>query len=399
MVFTLANWPVTVAGLAILAVFGLLLATLILVWRNGTAQRRALADAQQRTATAQSHLSDVLKAQADLQGRLATMTDMLGSRHSELSNALSQRMDAMTSRLGQSMSEQQRAAHTNLSKLHERLAVIDTAQTNIQKLAGEVVELQSILSNKQTRGAFGQSRMETIIADALPIGGYEFQATLSNNSRPDCIVAMPNDAPGLVIDAKFPLEAWNAMRQAREDDAKSAAAKAFARDMDVHIKAIADKYLLAGETQDTAFLFVPSESIFADLHEHHEQIIQRAHRARIVIVSPSLMMLSVQVIQALLKDARMREQAHIIQAEVGRLMVDLGRLDERVRRLQTHFGQTTKDVDEILVTTGKLTRRGQKIEALEFEEPAPPAQPETPDQAAKEKTGPLRLRVVDGEGE
>ena len=397
VVFSMAGRPVTLGELTALAVVALLAATLVIVWRIGTAHRRSLQDAEHRTATAEAQLGEVLKAQADLQGRLATMTEMLGARHSELSTALSQRMDAMTSRLGQSISEQQRASHENLSKLHERLAVIDTAQTNIQKLAGEVVELQSILSNKQTRGAFGQSRMEAIIADALPTGGYAFQATLSNGSRPDCIVDMPNGAPGLVIDAKFPLEAWNTMRDARDDSARDGAAKAFRRDMDVHIKAIAEKYLLAGETQDTAFLFVPSESIFADLHEHHEPVIQRAHRARIVIVSPSLMMLSVQVIQALLKDARMREQAHIIQHEVARLMVDMGRLDDRVRKLQGHFGQTAKDIDDILITTGKLTRRGQKIEGLEFDEPA--AAPETGEEGAESKTGQLRLRVVDGEGE
>jgi DNA recombination protein RmuC len=137
--------------------------------------------------------------------------------------------------------------------------------------------------------------METIIADGLPMDAYSFQATLTNGNRPDCIVHMPNDAPDLVIDAKFPLEAWNAIRNAPDAAQAAEAAKQFRRDMDVHIKAISEKYLIAGETQDTAFLFVPSESIFADIHEHHEAIIQKAHRARVVIVSPSLLMLSIQV--------------------------------------------------------------------------------------------------------
>ncbi len=185
------------------------------------------------------------------------------------------------------------------------------------------------------------------------------------------------------------------MREAKNEADATAAAKRFRADMDVHIKAIADKYLIAGETQDTAFLFVPSESIFADIHEHHEAIVQKAHRARIVIVSPSLLMLSIQVIQALLKDARMREQAHLIQGEVMRLMGDLGRLDERVRKLQTHFGQTAKDVDDILITTGKLTKRGQKIEGLEFDER--PTKEDAAEPGAESKTGHLRLRVVDGD--
>ena len=177
---------------------------------------------------------------------------------------------------------------------------------------------------------------------------------------------MPNDAPSLVIDAKFPLEAWNAIRAAEGTDAQKLAAQAFRRDIEVHIRDIAEKYLISGETQDTAFMFVPSESVFAEIHENFEAIIQRAHRARIVIVSPSLLMLSIQVIQAILKDARMREQAHLIQGEVIRLMEDVGRLDDRVRKLQTHFGQASRDIDDILVSTSKVTRRGQKIEALEF---------------------------------
>ena len=296
-------------------------------------------------------------------------------------------------------------------KLQERLAVIDTAQSNIQSLAGQVVQLQAILSNKQTRGAFGQSRMEAIVADGLPHGAYEFQATLSNGNRPDCLVKMPNGAPSLVIDAKFPLEAWNAIRAAADSDGSEAqkyAAQAFRRDIEVHIKAISEKYLISGETQDTAFMFVPSESIFAEIHENFEAIVQKAHRARIVIVSPSLLMLSIQVIQAILKDARMREQAHLIQGEVVRLMEDLSRLDDRVRKLQTHFGQATKDIDDILVSSNKVTKRGQKIEALEFGAASPEGdgrEAEPRGVAAKDdaaavgsRTGQLRLRVVD-EGE
>ncbi len=223
--------------------------------------------------------------------------------------------------------------------MQERLAVIDTAQNNITSLAGQVVELQNILSNKQTRGAFGEGRMQQIVQDGLPMGSYEFQATLSNSARPDCIIHMPNDTPPLVIDAKFPLEAWHAIRGAETPDQAKTAAQSFRRDVEVHLKAISEKYLLKGETQDTAFMFVPSESIFAEIHENFENLVQKAHRSRVVIVSPSLLMLSIQVIQSVLKDTRMREQAHLIQGEVIRLMEDVGRLDERVRKLSGHFGQ------------------------------------------------------------
>ena len=305
-----------------------------------------------------------------MQGRLGAVAEVFGARQAELTQSIGQRLDAMTGRLGQTMTEQTKSTHESLAKLQERLAVIDNAQNNIQSLAGQVVQLQAILSNKQTRGAFGQSRMEAIVADGLPHGAYEFQATLSNGNRPDCLVKMPNGSPSLVIDAKFPLEAWNAIRAAADTngsgDAQKYAAQAFRRDLEVHLKAISEKYLISGETQDTAFMFVPSELIFAEIHENFEAIVHKAHRARVVIVSPSLLMLSIQVIQAILKDARMREQAHLIQGEVVRLMEDLSRLDDRVRKLQTHFGQATKDIDDILVSSNKVTKRGQKIEALEF---------------------------------
>ncbi|WP_306117436.1 MULTISPECIES: DNA recombination protein RmuC [unclassified Roseitalea] len=392
---------VVTLGESVLAVAVILAAiTALGLWRAAARHRRALAAERVRAQQAEARVSEILSAQSDMQGRLSAMAEVFGARHSEMSATLEKRLDAMTSRIGQSISEQQKSAHDNLSKLHERLAVIDTAQSNIQQLAGQVVELQSILSNKQTRGAFGQSRMEAIIEDGLPMGAYGFQVTLSNGSRPDCVVSMPNGAPGLVIDAKFPLEAWNAFHEAREDGARTEAARQFRRDMEVHIKAIAEKYLIAGETQDTAFLFVPSESIFADIHENHEAVVQRAHKARVVIVSPSLLMLSIQVIQALLKDARMREQAHLIQGEVLRLMEDLNRLDDRVRKLSTHFGQASKDIDDILVSTDKLTKRGRKIEGLEFDEPSGSGQAAGgDDRTAQSKTGGLRLRVVDGEPE
>lgn len=390
-------------GHALAAVGGfvlLILLLLVLALRRASAARQQAAfEAAERAREADARMAEIVKAQAEMQGRMGTIAEVFGSRQAELTKAIGERLDGMTSRLGHSITEQTKSTHENLAKLQERLAVIDTAQNNIQSLAGQVVQLQQILSNKQTRGAFGQSRMEAIVADGLPHGAYEFQATLSNGSRPDCLVRMPNGAPDLVIDAKFPLEAWNAIRAAAESEgveAQKAASQAFRRDVDVHIKAIADKYLIQGETQETAFMFVPSESIFAEIHENFEALVQRAHRARIVIVSPSLLMLSIQVIQAVLKDARMREQAHLIQHEVVRLMEDVGRLDDRVRKLQTHFSQATRDVEMILTSTDKLTKRGAKIEALELGvEHAEASDDQPANRAASSRTGQLRLHVVD----
>jgi DNA recombination protein RmuC len=196
---------------------------------------------------------------------------------------------------------------------------------------------------------------------------------------------MPNDAADLVVDAKFPLEAYNALRAAETPEAEKAAAARFRQDVLKHVADIAERYFLPGETQDTAFMFVPSESLFAELHEHFSDIVQRAHRARIVIVSPSLLLLSIQVIQAVLRDQRMREQAHVIQLEVAHLMEDMARLNERVLKLQSHFGQANRDVEQILISTDKLTRRGARIDSLEFAAAVgadPVADPETDDAAA-----------------
>lgn len=354
----------------LLAAGGFMLLTIIMgMWlagRNSRALLQTQFQSEERSRESEQQMQSILKSQAEMQGRMQTMAELFGARQAELNKSIRDRLDGMTNHLGRSIHEQTRSTHENLSKLQERLAVIDTAQNNIQSLAGQVVQLQAILNNKQTRGAFGQSRMEAIIADGLPMGAYEFQATLSNSTRPDCLVKMPNGTPSLVIDAKFPLESWNSLKASETPEAKRHYESLFRRDMEVHIRDIAAKYFISGETQDTAFLFVPSESIFAEIHENFEVIIQRAHRARVVIVSPSLLMLSIQVIQSVLKDSRMREQAHLIQGEVVRLMDDVGRLDERVRKLQTHFSQASRDIDDILISSSKVTRRSAKIEALEL---------------------------------
>lgn len=353
-------------------VTGLVIVGLIVLWlalRGLKISRRRIAQAAasaQRAREANDRMAELVASQNELTGRLQAMSEGITAQNASLAKQMDERLAGMSGRLGQSIVETTKSTQQSLAKLQERLAVIDAAQKNITSLSDQVVGLQNILSNKQTRGAFGQSRMETIVQDGLPAGSYEFQATLSNGKRPDCLINMPNNAPSLVIDAKFPLEGWSAIQDATDPDTKKLAATKFRNDMKVHIKAISEKYLLPGETQDTAFMFVPSESIFAEIHEHYEAIVQKALRARIVIVSPTILMLAIQVIQAVLKDVRMREQAHLIQDEVARLMEDLGRLDTRVRKLQNHFNMTAKDIDNILISTHKVSRRGERIEALEF---------------------------------
>ncbi|WP_375645400.1 DNA recombination protein RmuC [Bartonella sp. AA56HLJMS] len=322
----------------------------------------------ERAREAQMQMATLLKTQAEMQGRMQTMAEIFGQRQAELNKSLSEQLNGMTTSLGQTLQVQTKSTYENLNRLQERLAVIDAAQNNIQSLTGQVVQLQSILSNKQTRGTFGQGRMEAIIADALPTNAYAFQAVLSNGKRPDCLIHMPNKAPSLVVDAKFPLEAWNAMRKAESAQERQEAERQFRTDMEVHIRDIAQKYLIPGETHDTAFLFVPSESIFATIYEDFEALVQKSNRAHVIIVSPSLLMLSVQVVQTIMKDARMREQAHLIQSEVAKLMEDFGRMDTRVRALQKHFHKASEDIEGILISSSKIMKRANRIETVELKE-------------------------------
>lgn len=304
---------------------------------------------------------------AEMKGRLQAVAEMSVSRQAELSRSINDRLDKVSHRLGQNLNETTQKTSDSLSKLHERLAVIDTAQKNITELSSNVVTLQEILSNKQSRGAFGQGRMEAIIKDGLPKDAYSFQATLSNRNRPDCLIRLPN-APGLVIDAKFPLEAFEAFRTAKTERERAEAVKRVRADVSIHVAAIAEKYHIPGETQDQSLMFVPSEAIYADLHEHFPDLIQKAMRARVVIVSPNMLMLAVQTMLAILKDVRMREQAGLIQKEVTYLIEDVHRLRERVVKLQAHFGQANQDIEKILTSSDRISMRGRRIETLDFQD-------------------------------
>ncbi|MGB9295795.1 MAG: DNA recombination protein RmuC, partial [Pseudolabrys sp.] len=290
---------------------------------------------------------------ADLNARVQSMGELLARAQSQLQQTVHERLDAVTARLGDSMRTSTKDTTDHLQQLHARLAVIDNAQKNITDLASQVTSLQNVLANKQTRGAFGQSRMEMIIQDGLPKDCYEFQATLTNNARPDCVVHLP-DGPSLVIDAKFPLEAVTAFREAKSDDERKLAVARVRTDIAKHVGDIAAKYLIPGETQDMALMFVPSESVYADLYDSFDDLFQKAYRAKVIIVSPSLLMLAIQVIQQIRRDARMREAAGKILIEVGLLTADVSRLRDRVENLDKHFGQASVDIKQIVTSADKI---------------------------------------------
>ncbi len=366
-------WGEATAAFAAVA----LVLLLAMAWSLRRSRRERAAEAAaaaERAREMDDKVAELVRTQSEITGRLQTVAEVFGSRQSDFARLISERLEGLQHRVGQGLEASTRHQGEHLTKLNERLAVIDAAQKNLTDLTGEVVGLKDILANKQARGAYGQGRMEAIIRDGLPGGAYEFQATLSNRTRPDCLVRLPGDERGLVVDAKFPLECFTQFRAATSDEARQKAGQRVRADIGVHVRSLAEKYFIPGETQDMALMFVPAESVYADLAEHFDDVVQKAHRARIVIVSPSLLALAIQVLQALVRDARIRDEARVIQTEVQKLLADVGRLSERVGKLDSHFRQAQDDVAQIRTSAEKIVKRGQNIEALEFDDP--PSKPE-----------------------
>jgi DNA recombination protein RmuC len=372
VLFTLNGTSIAVADLLLGAAGLALLLLTFVAWslaaRTRASGRETLA-AEERQREMFRAMEEISRQNAGLNGSVRGVAEILGSRQADLARLVADRLDAVGTRVGAGLEASGKTAGEHLAKLNERLAVIDAAQARVAALTQEVVGLKDILANKQARGAFGQGRLEAIIRDGLPTAAFEFQYTLSNNTRPDCVVRLPGDPRVMVIDAKFPLEAFTALREAASEEARKHAAARVRVDVSKHVRDIAERYFLAGETQDIAILFVPSESLYADLHEYFEDIIQKAHKSRIIIVSPSLLMMAVQVMQAIVRDARVREEAHVIQAEVRRLIEEVERLQTRVTKLDAHFKIAQEDVDQIVTSAGKIARRGTRIDRMDFATP------------------------------
>jgi DNA recombination protein RmuC len=314
----------------------------------------------------QSAIRDISQAQAELAGRLQQMGETQAAAQARISDTLQTRLDAMGDRLGQGLHQHTEKTGQAMNQLHERLAVIDSAQKNLTTLSEQMVSLQDILSNKQSRGAFGETQLNDIVKDMLPPSAYAFQATLSNGKRADCLIKLPNPPGSIVVDSKFPLESYQALRNAETDGEKTQAARAFSADVIKHVKDIQERYIVSGETADSALMFLPSEAVYAELHAQHRNVVEESHRRRVWIVSPTTLMALLNTIRAVLKDARMREQADVIQDEVHKLLADVGRIDERVGKLQSHFNQAQDDVRKIRISTDKVTKRGERIQDIEL---------------------------------
>ncbi len=300
------------------------------------------------------------------QGAIAGQFQATLEAQAQLSRTLAERIEALDQRLGENLKDSATKTGETLGGIHARLTVIDEAQKNISDLSGQVVSLQHVLSNKQARGLFAQTQMENIVRDGLPASLYDFQFTLSNRNRPDCVIRIPGNKALLVIDAKFPLEAFTLLRNAASDEEKKIAIARVKNDVSKHVSDISEKYLIPGEVQTPAIMFIPSEAIYADLHADFEDLIIKAHRSNVMVVSPNILMLAISTIQTLMKDARMREQADLIKKEVGNMLNDVRLLGDRVSKLQAHFNQADADLKNILISTDKIVGRAERIEKVEL---------------------------------
>ncbi len=362
------------------------------------AARDAASDplALQRQEQFDRQFASILEVQNQLAGRLTTLQEGQTTSQQALNQSLNERLDAVSLRLNQSLTENtQKTTQTlnerldkvtqqmgknltessqktqeHLGQLNTRLALINEAHKKLDGLTTEVVGLQEVLGNKQARGAFGEIQLNDLVTSALPPSAYSFQTPLSNKNRPDCLIKLPNPPGSIAVDSKFPLDSYRRLVDAPDEAAKQVATRQLRTDVLKHIKDISAKYIIPGETAESALMFLPSEAVYAELHARFSDVVEQGYRARVWIVSPTTLMATLNTVRAVLKDAQMREQAHVIQAEVGKLLEDVVRLDGRVEKLKSHFAQAEKDIRDIETSSSKIARKGERIREVELEEPA-----------------------------
>jgi len=384
------NDPLVVAGMIGAAVVLLILILLIAALRVAGRSARATEPLAQQLGYLGQHVQALGQGQEQMRGGLQTVSDAQANAQAQVIHTVEVRLAAvqqqmqdrlaenamrsqrslteMQERMKESLHGSSKQTTTSLTQLQERLAVIDKAQDNITKLSGDVLSLQDILSNKQTRGAFGEIQLREIVSKALPSDSYTMQHTLSNGKRADCLIHLPNPPGPIVIDSKFPLEAYEALRKAETDHALKAAAVQMKVAVKKHIADISSKYIIEGETADGALMFLPSEAVYAELHANFPELVRVGFEARVWIVSPTTCMATLNTMRAILKDARMREQAGAIRKELSFLVQDVDRLGTRVGNLDRHFSQASKDIEEIKISADKAGKRANRLDNFDFEE-------------------------------
>ncbi|WP_417278746.1 DNA recombination protein RmuC [Celeribacter sp.] len=370
--------PLTLAaviGVAVFLVFFILL--IVVLKRSGEAAKMALPIAQQMNQLGQrvQMLSD---GQQQLAGGLTHVSEAQVASQTKMLELMEKRLALVTETMNVNLQGSAQRTAKSLGALQERLETIDKAQANIEKLSGNVLSLQDILSNKQTRGAFGEIQLNDIVGKALPRDSYTLQATLSNGKRADCLIHLPNPPGPIAIDSKFPLEAYEALRRADTQWELNEAAKLMRQAVKKHISDISEKYILEGETADGALMFLPSEAVYAELHANFPELVREGFDKRVWIVSPTTCMATLNTMRAILKDARMREQAGAIRKELSLLHGDVERLCTRVGNLDRHFGQAAKDLEDIKISAEKAGKRAHRLDNFDFEELASDAAPVPP---------------------
>lgn len=382
--------PLVLAVLAAAALVLVMLVLLILTVIRAGQSARATEPLSRQVGMLGQNVSALAQGQEGLRASVQMVSDTATTGQAQLAQTLEQRLAdvqvQMQERLADNAMRAQRSltelqermketlhgsskqTATSLTALQERLATIDKAQDNITKLSGDVLSLQDILSNKQTRGAFGEIQLQDIVSKALPSDSYTLQATLSNNKRADCLIDLPNPPGPIVIDSKFPLEAYEALRNAKSDWEANEAAKAMKVAVRAHIKAISDKYIIQGETADGALMFLPSEAVYAELHANFPELVREGFDARVWIVSPTTCMATLNTMRAILKDARMREQAGEIRKMLKNLHRDVELVVERAGKLETHFDQARRDVEGITTAAERAGKRAARLDNFDFEE-------------------------------
>jgi len=341
---------------------------LLIVARAARRAAKATAPLTNQMEYLNQRVQTIGDGQQQLAGGLTHVSDAQAAQQNNMLKLMEARLAAVQEQMTLNLTTNAKTTANSLGELQQRLVTIDKAQDNIQKLSGDVLSLQDILANKQTRGAFGEIQLQEIVSKALPSDAYTWQATLSNGKRADCLIHLPNPPGPIVIDSKFPLEAYEALRNAKTELDTRDAVKFMRTSVKAHIKAISEKYIIEGETADGAIMFLPSEAVYAELHSNFPELIREGFEARVWIVSPTTCMATLNTMRAILKDARMREQAGAIRTALRQLHRDVELVVDRVDKLNTHFTQARKDIEGISTAAERAGKRAHKLDNFDFEE-------------------------------
>lgn len=319
-------------------------------------------------------LAEQGRTQTDtLQDSVRTLSRQLTDTIESLTRTVDTRLEQIQGRVNERLDEGFRKTNETFASVMARLATIDEAQRKIDGLTTNVVSLQELLGDKRSRGAFGEVQMENLVRNLLPPSAYDFQWTLSNGHRADCVLRLPEPTGLVAVDAKFPLENYHRMFDPTLAEAdRREAQRAFRADVRRHVDDIAARYVVAGETSDGAVMFVPAEAVFAEIHGSHPEVVDHAMGRHVWIVSPTTLMAVLNTARAVLKDVETRRQVHVIKDELAKLGKDFGRFDERMRKLATHIRQAHEDADSVQVSSEKIVRRFRQIERVDLDADQPP---------------------------